>query len=315
MSLQALVWAFAQNITPSSIKFVLVAMADCANVQDGKIFPSVDFLCEKTSQDRKTIIDAIDTLEAIGYLIDTGDKTGKTAQIKIYKLNGFETFDDRICHYCYKLMAPNGDFYIGVRSSSFSIPQDDIYMGSGVWPNAMRRAGTKLIKEILCEFKTRPEAEVFERNTILQHVGDDKCKNSTHRKFKRKASHIANPSERVPDSVDKSPKSPIKASQKRDTELQLTSIELQARGLPVNKNVDKKWGDTTSRNPETTEGEVLPYDWCSYAEAKNIPDDQIYRSWDRFKAVSDSPWQRDRWQRWVDKEKVAGVRSDDHYAD
>ena len=56
------------------------------------------------------------------------------------------------------------------------------------------------------------------------------------------------------------------------------------------------------KNPEFCDREILPYDWQTYAESKNIPNEQIFRSWERFKSTSKAPWMRLRWQRWVDRE-------------
>lgn len=48
-------------------------------------------LCEKTSQDRKTVLAHINALERRGYLIDTGQRKGVTKQVKIYQLRVPET--------------------------------------------------------------------------------------------------------------------------------------------------------------------------------------------------------------------------------
>ena len=84
MSSEALAWAFKQDAKPSSAKFVLVAMAECAHYQTGKIFPSVKHLVEITGLNRKTIISSIDALEKAGFIRDTGERAGKTAQVKVY---------------------------------------------------------------------------------------------------------------------------------------------------------------------------------------------------------------------------------------
>jgi hypothetical protein len=60
----------------------------------------------------------------------------------------------------------------------------------------------------------------------------------------------------------------------------------------------------TSNIPPIWHDEVLPSRWQDYAEAKRIPDDQIFRSWRRFKALSVYPWQYRRWTRWIDIERV-----------
>ena len=85
MSSEAVAWAFKQNIKPSSLKFTLVAMAECANYKTGHIFASIAHLSEITGQDRKTIIANTAELETRGYIADTGDRTGKTNQVKVYR--------------------------------------------------------------------------------------------------------------------------------------------------------------------------------------------------------------------------------------
>lgn len=85
MSSEALAWAFKLPIKPSSVKFTLVALCECANYETGRIFPSVAHLCQITRQDRKTIIANISKLVADGWLIETGDRVGSTGQIKVYQ--------------------------------------------------------------------------------------------------------------------------------------------------------------------------------------------------------------------------------------
>lgn len=77
-------WVFAQEIRPSHAKFVLVAVANCAN-ETGLAWPSIAHLCEVTSQDRKTVIKALDNLERSGHISDTGERKGATKQIKVYQ--------------------------------------------------------------------------------------------------------------------------------------------------------------------------------------------------------------------------------------
>jgi hypothetical protein len=85
MSSEARQWAFDRDIKPSSVKFVLVALGDIA--QSDEVWPSIAALVQKTAQDRKTVMAALDKLEAAGYLTDTKKRTGSTGQIKVYKFN------------------------------------------------------------------------------------------------------------------------------------------------------------------------------------------------------------------------------------
>jgi hypothetical protein len=83
MSIDAISWAFKQNVKPSSLKFVLVALADnCTH--DGLAWPSLKALAEKTGQDRKTIIASLDKLESMGIIADSGKRVGATGQVKVY---------------------------------------------------------------------------------------------------------------------------------------------------------------------------------------------------------------------------------------
>lgn len=86
MSVEATQWAFSQDIKPSSVKFVLVALGDNAQ-GDGLAWPSIAALAQKTGQDRKTVMAALDKLEAMGYLADTGKRMGATGQVKVYRFN------------------------------------------------------------------------------------------------------------------------------------------------------------------------------------------------------------------------------------
>lgn len=85
MSIAAMNWAFSLDLQPSSVKFLLVALADNAD-DEGRAFPSVALLAEKTSQDRKTVIKGLDILEGKGLLKDTGKRVGKTQQVKVYRI-------------------------------------------------------------------------------------------------------------------------------------------------------------------------------------------------------------------------------------
>lgn len=82
MSVQAMTWAFQQKMK-SSVKFVLITLCNYADAEN-RLWPSISDLVEKTCMDRKTVMAAIDTLEKNGYLIDTGERKGRTKQVKVY---------------------------------------------------------------------------------------------------------------------------------------------------------------------------------------------------------------------------------------
>lgn len=85
MSSEALAWAFKQNVKPSGAKFTLIALCECANYKTGRITPSIAHLEEITGQNRKSIIAHIDQLVTQGFILDTGERCGRTMQIKVYE--------------------------------------------------------------------------------------------------------------------------------------------------------------------------------------------------------------------------------------
>jgi hypothetical protein len=85
VSSEALAWAFRQECKSSSVKFTLVALCECANYRTGRITPSIEHLCEITGQNRKTVIANVAALEAQGLIADTGERVGRTRQIKVYQ--------------------------------------------------------------------------------------------------------------------------------------------------------------------------------------------------------------------------------------
>lgn len=86
MSIEALNWALSQKLDRSSAKFVLVAMANCAN-EEMKCWPSIAHLSEATCQDRKTVLENIKRLKELGIISDTDSRMGKTLQVTVFVLN------------------------------------------------------------------------------------------------------------------------------------------------------------------------------------------------------------------------------------
>src|SRR5688572_24129247 len=120
-------FVLSQDIRPSQTKFVLLAIADNAN-ERGIAWPSVDAICAKTSQDRKTVIASLAELERLNLIRDTGERRGSTGQVKVLQIVGLPNSER---HYVYRLTREEtGEFYIGVRSC-FGAPEQDDYMGSG----------------------------------------------------------------------------------------------------------------------------------------------------------------------------------------
>lgn len=87
MSFAALAWA--SKATPGSAprKLVLLALSDRHNTEDGLAWPSIKWLVEWTDLNRKTIITALQDLEAAGFIADSGVRKGATMQVKAYRLN------------------------------------------------------------------------------------------------------------------------------------------------------------------------------------------------------------------------------------
>jgi hypothetical protein len=88
MGYQVVAWAFDQEIKSSSVKFVLVAMAEEASNETCLAFPSISHICSRTSQDRKTVIAAINQLLAMRLITDTGRRAGTTQRVKVYLFPG-----------------------------------------------------------------------------------------------------------------------------------------------------------------------------------------------------------------------------------
>jgi hypothetical protein len=90
----------------------------------------------------------------------------------------------------------------------------------------------------------------------------------------------------VPNFPANSPKFPSKQSQKRDTEPSVT----------VRKQAAEK--------DEICEAEILPSAWHDIAQAKGIPDEQIYKSWRKFKDHTSLPFRLNNWRGWIARERV-----------
>lgn len=94
MSLDATKWAWEVQFSDrkgGSLKplkrLVLLSLADRAG-EEHTCYPSVKRLEDDTNLDRKTVMKIIAELIEDGLIADTGERTGKTKQVKIYKLIG-----------------------------------------------------------------------------------------------------------------------------------------------------------------------------------------------------------------------------------
>ena len=68
-------------------KLVLLSLADRAG-EDHCAYPSMSRLVEDTEMDRKTVLKIIDELIEDGLILDTGERKGRTKQVKVYRLIG-----------------------------------------------------------------------------------------------------------------------------------------------------------------------------------------------------------------------------------
>jgi pyocin large subunit-like protein len=86
MAIEAIAWVLSQEIRPSTAKFVLLGF--CNFIQpDSTAWCALSTLSEITSQDKKTVRRGIKTLETLGFIRNTGTKSGQTEQIPLYKIN------------------------------------------------------------------------------------------------------------------------------------------------------------------------------------------------------------------------------------
>lgn len=86
MSRKATDWAWNYKAPNPSAKLVLLALSSRA-CEQGECFPSIQRLEIDTGLNRKTIIKAIQELELLGAVIDSGKRKGATQRVKVYRVN------------------------------------------------------------------------------------------------------------------------------------------------------------------------------------------------------------------------------------
>jgi hypothetical protein len=86
VSFDALAWAAKQRPGNLASKMVLLALANYAN-EAGEAYPSNAAIADFGDMNPKTAIAAIDRLEEMELIADTGKRCGRSGQIKVYKLN------------------------------------------------------------------------------------------------------------------------------------------------------------------------------------------------------------------------------------
>lgn len=87
MSWGALAWAAKCRVGKAADKLILLALAERHNPESNTAYPSIAWLAEFSSLDRKTVISALDRLEDAGLIADSGVRAGRTLQIKAYSLS------------------------------------------------------------------------------------------------------------------------------------------------------------------------------------------------------------------------------------
>lgn len=90
MSVEAITWALKEAVSHSSTKFVLVVLANCSNSETFEAYPSVKYISDATSQDRKTVLANLKRLIESGHISDTERRVGHTGQVVVYRLNNTE---------------------------------------------------------------------------------------------------------------------------------------------------------------------------------------------------------------------------------
>jgi DNA-binding transcriptional ArsR family regulator len=85
MSFDALAWAAKQRPGNLAAKMVLFGLANFAD-EHGCCYPSTAALAAFGDMDHKTATAALDRLAKLGLIKDTGEREGRTRQIKVYRL-------------------------------------------------------------------------------------------------------------------------------------------------------------------------------------------------------------------------------------
>ncbi len=86
MSVEAITWALRQPIKPSSAKFVLVVLANCASGDTMLAYPSAAYVSKATGQDRKTVLGNLAKLREWGLIEDTGKRAGASRQVPVWRI-------------------------------------------------------------------------------------------------------------------------------------------------------------------------------------------------------------------------------------
>lgn len=89
-------------------------------------------------------------------------------------------------HYVYKIKRIDSDeFYIGLRSSHQPFEYDHKYWGSGEWCEFIKFKNIPTVKELVSVFKTRKQAEKFEKKFIFSLRDNNNMMNVCYRYCKK----------------------------------------------------------------------------------------------------------------------------------
>lgn len=86
MSRHATEWAWKTNPGSSSLKLILLSMADRAD-ECNLCYPSIERLVTDTSLNKKTVQAGLISLVNLGLINDTGERKGATKRVRVFSLN------------------------------------------------------------------------------------------------------------------------------------------------------------------------------------------------------------------------------------
>lgn len=181
MSFDALSWAAKCKPGSAPQKLVLLALAECAQRDNNLAFPSIAALVEFSSLNRKTVIAALASLEEGNFITDTGERMGRTKQVKVYCLNlesspkteqfqkrNSSTFSvkesqKRDTEPVREPVSPNGDSARARKADTFPMPE---WADPQVWSDFLDNRKAKRLKNTATAYKGF--LEDIERNRTAQ---------------------------------------------------------------------------------------------------------------------------------------------------
>lgn len=86
MSRHATDWAWETDPGSSSLKLILLSMADRAD-EYNLCYPSIERLVKDTCLNKKTVQAGLISLMKMGLISDTGERKGATKRVRVFSLN------------------------------------------------------------------------------------------------------------------------------------------------------------------------------------------------------------------------------------